>query len=126
MKITPAHVLICTSIASLSRWHAVPFRPEIHPKARRHVLFSLDANQRLLASLDLLTGFVEVLSRVVRRAEGRAIEIVKHQVHILGLLVLQVVANLNVAVHLDLYVSVGLPREGSRFRESTLVHELMI
>ena len=108
VEISPAHILVRASIATFPRGDAVTLRPEIHPKPGRHVLLPLHAHERLLPSLDLLARLVKVLRRVVRRAERRPIEVVKHQVHVLGLFVLEVVANLYVAVHLDLDVSVGL------------------
>ena len=108
VEISPTHILVCTSVATLSRGDSVALRSEIHPEARRHILFPLYAPKRLLPSLDLLARLVKVLRGVIRRAERGAIEVVKHQVHVLSLLVLEVVANLDIAVHLDLDVGVGL------------------
>jgi len=69
--------------------------------------------------------FVEVLRRVVCRAEGRAIEVVELQVHVLFLLRLKVVADVPVSVHFDLNVSICLARKGTGFGEASSLHLLV-
>ena len=108
MQITSAHVLVSTAVASLSRRHTVSLRSEVHTEARCDILLPLHAG--LVPSLYLFTRFIEVLGRVVRRAEGRTVKVVKHQVHVFSLLILQVVANLYVAMNFYFYMCVGLAR----------------
>lgn len=64
-----------------------------------------------------LRGLEEVLRCVVLGSEGRAVEIVEHEVHVLAFLDLQIIADLNVPMNLDLNVRVCLTRQGSRFRK---------
>ena len=106
VKITSAHVLVSTAVATLSRWHTVTLGSEVHAEPRSHLLLSF--SPRLLSSLYLIARFVEILRRVVCRTKRRPIEVIEHQIHILSLLVLQVISNLNVTVHLDLDVRVSL------------------
>ena len=124
VQVASAHVLIGAAIASLSCRHAVALSPEVHPEAARSDFLS--ALGWLLAGFNLLARLVEVLCRIVCRAERRAVEVVEHQVHVLSLLVLQVVAYLDVTVHLDLDVGISLPRQGSWLCESTMAHQLVI
>jgi len=74
----------------------------------------------------LVSRLVKVLVCVVRRGEGRPVEVVEHQVHVFRLLVLQVVSDLDVSVHLNFNVSICLPRQGSRLCEPALVNELLV
>ena len=124
VQVASAHVLIGAAIASLSCGHAVALGPEVHPEAARSDL--LGALGWLLAGLNLLAWLIEVLCRVVCRAERRAVEVVEHQVHVLSLLVLQIVAYLDVTVHLDLDVGISLPGQGPRLCEATMAHQLVI
>jgi hypothetical protein len=68
----------------------------------------LCAISRFQTCVDLLVRLVEVLGCIVRAAEGGAIEVVEHQVHIFCLLILKVVADFDIPVHLDFDVGVRL------------------
>ena len=72
VEVPPSHVLICTAVSTLSGRHSVSFSPEVVSET----CFLRWA--RGFLSLYLLCRLVEVLSGVVRRAEGRAIEVVEH------------------------------------------------
>lgn len=71
-------------------------------------------------TLFLYLAFVEVLCRVVGRAECRAVEIVEHEVHVFFFLYLQVVSDVSVTMNLDLDVSIGLSAKGSWFSKAAL------
>ena len=125
VQVASAHVLICAAVTSFTCWDAVSLRPEVHPETCWHFLTILSACIKTTC-LNLLAWLVEVLGCVVRRAERAAVEIVEHQVHILSLLVLQIVSNLNVSMHLNFNMGVSLARQGTRFSKATLVHELLV
>ena len=106
VQVASTHVLVGATVATLTSGHPITLSPEIHPETPWcHFLCTLS---RLLPSIDLLAGLVEVLGGVVRRAEGRSVEIVEHQIHVFCLLVLQVVPYLDVTVNLDLDVGISL------------------
>jgi len=103
VEVPPSHVLVCAAVPTFSSRYSVSFSPEVVPET----CFLGRACGFL--SLYLLCRLVEVLSSVVRRAEGGAIEVIEHQVHTLSLPVLEVVPDFDVTMHLDFYMSVSLP-----------------
>ena len=125
MQIAPSHVLICTAVTSFASGDTVAFSAEIHTEVARLNGLSL-ISRLLLSSLNLIARLVKVLGCVVCSAKGRAIEVIEHQIHVLCLLVLQVVANLYVTMHLYFDMCISLPRQSSRLREATLVHKLLV
>jgi hypothetical protein len=102
VKVSPSHVLICAAVSTFSGRHSVSLSSEVVPET------CLLSRACRFLSLYLLCGLVEVLSGVVRRAEGRAIEVIEHKVHTLSLSVLEVVPDFDVTMHLDFNVSVSL------------------
>ena len=107
VQVAAAHVLVRAAVTAFASRHAVTFGAEVHPEARcSDLLLTLG---RLKPGVHLLVGLVEVLRSVVCAAKRRSVEVIEHQVHIFCLLVLQVVSDLDVSVHLNFDVSIGLP-----------------
>ncbi len=120
MQVATSHILICTSIASLTRRNSVSLRSEIHPKTASFDRLGLLS--RLLSSFYLLARLVKVLRCVVRRPKRWSVKVVKHQIHVLGLFVLQIVPNLDVTMNFYFDVSISLSWQSSWLSETTLVH----
>ena len=123
VQVPSSHVLVSTTIASFTRRHTITLCSEMHPKTGSDLLSAIC---RFLASFNLLAWFVEILCCVIGCAEGRAVEVVEHQVHVLSLLVLKIVSDFDVSMHLNFDVSICLPRQGPRLSEATLVHQLLV
>lgn len=120
VKVTPPHVLVCASVPSLAGRNTISLSSEVRMESWFHV------RSRRFLPLNLLLWLVKVLCRVVCCSKGGSIEVIEHQVHALGLAILQVVPNLDVSVDFNFDVGVRLSRQGSRLREATLANHLLV
>ena len=107
MQVATSHILICTTIASLAGRNSVSLWSEIHSETASFDRLSLLS--RLLTSFYLLAWLVKVLRSVVRRPKRWSVKVVKHQIHVLGLFVLQIVPNLDVTMnfYFDMCISLS-------------------
>ena len=127
VKVSTTHVLISTAITAFTSGDSVALSSEIISEVG--VIWPHWTSEARVwhgRGLICVTWFVEVLSGIIGRTERRSVEIVKHQIHVLSLLVLQVVTNLDITVNLDLDVGIGLAGKGAWFRETTLMHHLIL
>ena len=99
VQVATPHILVRAAVPSLACRDAVTLGSKVHAEPPDWDF--LGAVSRFVY---LVVRFVEVLSCVVGVAEGGAIEVVEHQVHVLGLLVLQIVPDFDISVHWDFYV----------------------
>ena len=102
-----------TAVATFSRRHSVAF---VSVVGRCCVIVEL-LGRVCVIDVNLLRGLVEVLRGVYYGAHGGTVEVIKHQIHILLLLDLQVVSDFDVPVHFDFDVSVSLARQSTWLRE---------
>ena len=108
MEITSSHILVRTAVAPFSGRNSVTLSSKIHSETSLwHFLCPVGG---LLARLDLITWFIEVLGRVIGWTEGRPVKVVEHKIHVLSLFVLKVISDLDVSVHFNLDMGVSLSR----------------
>lgn len=69
----------------------------------------------------LADGASERSSSFILLVLVKIVEVVKHEIHVLLLLTLQVVDNPLIFVNFDSYVSISLSRDGSRFDQLVLI-----
>jgi hypothetical protein len=114
LHIASAHVLVGAAVAPLASGQAISIGAVTDPAYGLALVVFFSCGR-----------FEEVLRRVVLDPERGPVEIIEHQVHILALLHLQVVANFDVAVDLNFNVRVGLTRKGSRLGEPSVLDLLI-
>lgn len=120
LHVSPSHVLVGTSIASLPRGKTVSLSPVIHPRSGTY-------SHRLTILTIIRRRLEKVLSCVILGwLERRVVKVVEHKIHIFAFLNLQIVSNFDVAVDLNLNMSVCLSRQRPRLRKSTLVNLLIL
>jgi hypothetical protein len=108
LQISAPEVLVGTSVAALTGWHAVAiYAKGLHVVSAVHGLFTLATTN--YTCVVVATCLVEVLGSVCCGVHRRSVEVVKHQVHVFLLFGIQIVPYFDVPMHLNLDVSVRLP-----------------
>ena len=120
LHVSSSHVLVGTAISSLPRGKTVSLCSVVHPRSGTY-------SYRLTVLTIVRWRLEKVLCCVILSwLERRVIKVVEHKIHIFAFLNLEIVSNFDVAVDLNLNMSVCLPRQRPRLRKSTLVNLLIL
>jgi len=105
-----SRVLVRTSIATLPGRHSVAIAYVVNGHFNKFAVFAIF----FISNFNI--WFIKVLTGFELSVPGaRSIEVIKHQIHVVLLLSLQVVSNFNVAMNLDLDVRISLAAQGTGF-----------
>jgi len=110
LSLDRSRVLVRTSIATLPGRYSVAIAYVVNGHFNKVAFFAIF----FISTFNI--WFIKVLAGFKCCVPGAgSIEVIKHQIHVVLLLSLQVVSNFNVAVNLDLDVRIRLAAQGTGF-----------